>query len=374
MLMDLHRFRAFAPVWVFSALVSLTPNGVAETATATKTKLEQLENKMTVLKQTLHTVHNKQETLNQELSRTEKEITNTTRQLAIIKKNILEKQQQIQVLNQLIETLNHQLVTQRSLLAKHIRARYKIGEHQLMKWPLNQDDPYTINRLLVFYQYIVKARQHTINQVVETQRQLNQNQQKLNQETQKQQLLENQVKQRQKQLNLTKNYHAALIRSIDKDIQNKQNTMKQYQFNRDNLSKLINALHRQSVTKKPYPFFRKRLHFSKPVMTTRNNVEKSNQGLLFLAAEGTPVFAVYPGKIVFSDWLNGYGLLLIVDHGEGYMTLYAHNQSLFKKKGEPVLQGEKIASVGHSGALRENGLYFEVRVGGKAVSPLEWFS
>ena len=99
-----------------------------------------------------------------------------------------------------------------------------------------------------------------------------------------------------------------------------------------------------------------------------------NQGVTFFAKEGEPVVSVYAGKVVFSDWLKGYGLLLIVDHGMGFMTLYAHNQSLFKRKGDPVLQGEQIASIGHSGGLKQNGLYFEVRHRGKAIPPLEWLS
>ena len=82
--------------------------------------------------------------------------------------------------------------------------------------------------------------------------------------------------------------------------------------------------------------------------------------------------AVYSGKVVFSDWLKGYGLLLIIDHGQGFMTLYAHNQTLFKQKGDTVTQGIQIASVGHTGGLKQNGLYFEIRQYGKAIPPLKW--
>jgi septal ring factor EnvC (AmiA/AmiB activator) len=112
----------------------------------------------------------------------------------------------------------------------------------------------------------------------------------------------------------------------------------------------------------------------RPVQNNSNSFEKMNQGLMFFANEGEPVSSVYPGKVVFSDWLRGYGLLLIIDHGNGFMTLYAHNQSLYKHKGDTVHQGESIASVGHSGGILKNGLYFEVRQRGKAVPPLEWLS
>lgn len=344
------------------------------TMAQTKVELKTLENKMTMLEQTLHIVHNKRETLNEELARTEKEIGATVRQLAIIQHNIDEKQQQIQVLKQLIDTLNQQMVTQRALLAKHLRARYKMGEYQPIKWLLNQENPYSIARLLTYYQYVVKTRQHTIQQVIETQARLNQNQDKLKQETERQHLLEDQVKQHQAELTQNRRYHAALLLSLDKDIQNKQHTMADYHHNKTNLSRLIQSLAQQGLSSRHYPLTPIRHHLPKPVNTSPEQIEKLNQGLAFFAAEGTPVSAVSPGTVVFSDWLKGYGLLLIIDHGAGYMTLYAHNQALFKQKGTVVDQGEKIATVGHSGGLKKNGLYFEVRHGGKAIPPLEWLA
>ena len=352
----------------------LAANAGQSTIAQTKMQLKALENNMTVLEQTLYVVHNKREALNQELARTEKEISGTVRQLAIIKHNVNEKKQQIQVLKQLIDTLTQQLTTQRELLAKHIRARYKIGEYQPMKWLLNQENPYAITRLLTYYQYVVKTRQHTIHQVIETQGSLTQNQEKLNQETVKQHLLENQVKQHQVELNQNRRYHAALLLSLDKDIQNKQQTMADYHHNKNNLSHLIQSLAQQGLSTRHYPLTLIRHHLPKPVNTSRGQIGKLNQGIVFFAEEGVPVSAVYPGKVVFSGWLKGYGLLLIIDHGAGYMTLYAHNQALFKLKGTFVDQGEKIATVGHSGGLKKNGLYFEVRHGGKAIPPLAWLS
>jgi len=353
---------------------TLTANADPSNVLNTKTKLKQLENKMILLEQTMHVVHNKQEAVHKEIARTEKEISDTMRQLSIIQHNINEKRQQIQVLKQLIGTLNNQLTTQRELLAKHIRARYKIGEYQPMKWLLNQENPYTISRLLTYYQYVVKSRQKTITEVLETQARLNQNQEKLNQETQQQQLLENQVKQRQLQLTQNKRYHAALVQSLEKDFHSKQQTMQEYQHNKNSLSLLINSLTQQGLTSRHYPLIPLRRHLPKPVRTPPENIKEINQGLIFYATEGTPVSAVYPGKVVFSDWLKGYGLLLIIDHGAGYMTLYAHNQALFRQKGEFIDKGEKIASVGHSGGLQKNGLYFEVRHNGKTISPLKWLS
>ena len=111
-----------------------------------------------------------------------------------------------------------------------------------------------------------------------------------------------------------------------------------------------------------------------PVHVNRKKIDKLNQGLMFFSKEGSSVDSIYAGKVVFSDWLKGYGLLIIIDHGSGYLSLYAHNQSLFKQKGEVVEQGEQIATVGHSGGIKQNGLYFEIRHRGKTISPQQWLS
>ena len=88
--------------------------------------------------------------------------------------------------------------------------------------------------------------------------------------------------------------------------------------------------------------------------------------------EGTDVQAISHGRIAFSDWLRGFGLLIIIDHGDGYMSLYGGNQSLYKEVGDWVGAGEVIASVGNSGGREETGLYFEIRHNGKPTNPLKW--
>ena len=91
-------------------------------------------------------------------------------------------------------------------------------------------------------------------------------------------------------------------------------------------------------------------------------------------AEGSPIHAVAAGQIVYADWLRGYGLLLIVDHGEGLMSLYAFNQSLKKAVGESVDSGDVVASMGSSGGRSKPGLYFGIRKQGQAVDPVGWCS
>ena len=90
------------------------------------------------------------------------------------------------------------------------------------------------------------------------------------------------------------------------------------------------------------------------------------------AVAGSPVQAVYHGRVVFADWLDGMGLLTIIDHGGGFMSLYGHNQDLLKDVGDPVAPGDVIAHVGDSGGQNSAGLYFEIRKDGKPVDPRRW--
>jgi septal ring factor EnvC (AmiA/AmiB activator) len=95
-------------------------------------------------------------------------------------------------------------------------------------------------------------------------------------------------------------------------------------------------------------------------------------GVLIEASQGTPVRAIYRGRVAFADWLPGLGLLLVLDHGDGYMSLYGHNQSLLKEPGDSVSPGETIARIGDTGGQARPALYFEIRAKGEPVNPHDW--
>jgi septal ring factor EnvC (AmiA/AmiB activator) len=96
------------------------------------------------------------------------------------------------------------------------------------------------------------------------------------------------------------------------------------------------------------------------------------KGLFIRAAQGTAVKAIAAGQVVFAEWLRGFGNLIIVDHGEGYMSLYSNNESLYKQVGERVQPGDALATVGNSGGQPDTGLYFEMRHQSRPVNPLLW--
>ncbi|WP_242602431.1 murein hydrolase activator EnvC family protein [Legionella rowbothamii] len=340
----------------------------------TQSQLKQIDVQINNLQQTLTTAHDKRGALNHELSVTAKQISKSVHELITIQKTLDNKRTKITLLQKQVNQLSEQLTAQQQLLANHVRARYQMGEYQPLKWLLNQDDPYKVSRILTYYQYIIKSRQQLIAQVDATRNELTQSKKVLNNELAAAQKLKQELTTNQQQLEKNKNYHTALIKSLNNEIQSKQNKLQEAQKNKNNLARLLKTLAEQSVPQPSIPFnqMRKKLPF--PVQSKKQALRKMNQGVTFFADEGAVVTAVYPGKVVFSNWLKGYGLLIIIDHGQGFMTLYAHNESLFKRKGEPVKQNEQIATVGHSGGIKENGLYFEIRLRGKAIPPLAWLS
>ena len=340
----------------------------------TQTKMKQLDAKINNLRQNLVSAHDKRGVLNKELSGTEKQIGEGINQLRSIQRDMSTKERKINELQKSVTNLNKQLLTQQQLLASHVRARYQMGEYQPLKWLLNQDNPYKVSRILTYYQYTIKSRQQLIDQIDETRKKITENKEILHNELARNQQMQKQITHHQQELQQHKSYHTTLIHSLNHEIQTNQHSLQDFQKDKDNLSRLLKSLTQQSVVQSSKPFAQMRKKLPLPVQTEHRSLQRMNQGVTFFADEGAVVTAVYPGKVVFSDWLKGYGLLLIIDHGQGFMTLYAHNQSLFKHKGQTVDQREQIASVGHSGGIKQNGLYFEIRLRGKAVSPLDWLS
>lgn len=340
----------------------------------TKKKLHQVNSKISILQKTLSRAHDRRALLRKELATTEKEIGKQVNTLHTVQGAIDKQSIQIKTAQDEMNKLSSQLRGQQELLASHIQARYFLGEYQPLKWVINQDEPKKINRLLTYYQYIIQSRQALIKEIGHTQKELQTHKNQLDAALLTQQQLKARIKQSHTKLAEHKQYHQQLISSLDTEILSKKETLSDFEKDKNNLTRLIQILTQKSIAQNAKPFLNMRKKLPYPVRVGKGSLQRMNQGVTFFAAEGTAVTAVYPGKVVFSDWLKGYGLLMIIDHGHGFMTLYAHNQSLFKKKGQSVVQNEQVASIGHTGGIKQNGLYFEIRQRGKAIPPLEWLS
>ncbi len=338
----------------------------------TKSQLKQLNTKISALKKTLAKAHNNHSLLHQELAKTEKKIGEGVSKLHSIHHSIALNHHKINALEQSITDLNKQLTAEQTILAKQVRACYEMGEYQPLKWLLNQDSLQSSNRLLTFYQYLVQSRQAIIAQIAATKSALIKTQNKISQKISLQNTLQTRLHHQQKNLERNKKKSTEIISALDTRIQTSHQRLKNYEINKKNLGQLLFSLVSQADAYNNKPFASARHKLTTPVAIARNAITSLNQGLVFQAPEGTAVRAIYSGKVVFSDWLNGYGLLLIIDHGQGFMSLYAHNQTLLKTKGVMVTPGENIAAVGHSGGSKNNNLYFELRQHGKVVPASSW--
>lgn len=369
-----HLLYVFFLLMVLYTLYAPIVHGENASVNDAKNKLRHLEDKISKLQTEMEKAHDKKSILDRELSNIEKKIGDRTKQSYKLQQDLSKTKERVQELEHETSKLTNRLEEQQQSLAKHIQARYTMGAYQPLKWILNQESPYKISHLLTLYQYLIKARQNLITEIKTIQNELKTKQHELNHELVMKNDLHQKINAEQKKLQQDKAYQSALLKTLNKEIHNQKQALSDYQHDKANLSRLLEALANQSIKQPKYPFAKMRHQLPRPVQVAKKDMKTINQGVLFLAKEGTAVEAIYPGKVVFSDWLKGYGLIIIIDHGGGFMSLYAHNQSLFKNTGELVHQGEQIAVIGHSGGLKENGLYFEVRHRGKAIPPFEWLS
>lgn len=346
----------------------------SSSVTHAQTQIQALDKQIGHLEKTLQTQDQEKKHLLDTLANTDKKISQTWQDLNQTQQKIINNQKKIDLLQSKLSSQEKELKQQEAQLASHIRTRYQMNQYQPLKWLLNQEKPEHYSRILTLYQYLIQSRLTLISQIKNSKKELSKNQNLLENELNTQRHLQQTLSKQHESLAITKNREHDLIEHLEQDLANKKQKLIEIKKNKANLSQLLKQLAAQSVAKPRYPITQMRRKLPRPITNPLASTKRQGQGIKFITKEGDVVHAVYPGKIVFSDWLNGYGLLIIIDHGQGFMSLYAHNQSLYKRKGEAVSQNEQIASVGHSGGNRENGLYFEIRQGGKAVSPLEWLS
>ena len=200
------------------------------------------------------------------------------------------------------------------------------------------------------------------------------------------QLVQKRTKQKD-QLTRHRGNRKRLLARLEKDIDNQQLTLQELESSRGRIEQLLMSLGElladipsEPDAQKPFGSLRGKLpwpvrgSFSARFGTSRHQGDLKWHGVVINSAYGTPVRAVSHGRVAFADWLQGFGFITIIDHDDGYMTLYGHNQALYKQSGDWVEAGEVIATVGDSGGQTDSGLYFEIRYQGKPVNPDRWCS
>jgi septal ring factor EnvC (AmiA/AmiB activator) len=274
----------------------------------------------------------------------------------------------------------------RTALAGQIRAAHMIGQEEPLKLLLNQRDPAQTGRVLTYYQYFGRARASQIAAINSHIAELSTLDAALAEEEARLLALEEQRKGELSKLQSARERRGRALVTLEAESKNRARELERLKDQQGGLEKLVRELRRALERIDKFPtdskdaFAKLRGKLAWPVAgrliasfgQTRAGGVKWD-GVLLAGSQGSAVHAVYHGRVVYADWLSGLGLLTIVDHGDGYLSLYGHNERLYKEVGERVTAGDTIATVGDSGGRSTPALYFEIRRAGKPVDPRPWF-
>jgi septal ring factor EnvC (AmiA/AmiB activator) len=272
---------------------------------------------------------------------------------------------------------------ERGALAGQLRAAYLIGQQEPLKLLLNQRDPARAGRMFVYYSYFGRARADEIHTIEGNVARLDQLDTELATEDAKLAELEKQQRTELADVEQARERRTVVLANLEAESHTHERNLEKLRSQQSGLEKLLKQL-REAMAKYPVEgndaFAHLRGKLAWPVsghLVARFGETRAGgvkwDGVLVATERGAPVRAVYQGRVIYADWLPGLGLLTIVDHGDGYMSLYGHNERLYKAVGEKVSAGDPIASAGDSGGSNRPELYFEIRKGGKPLDPRPWF-
>ena len=325
------------------------------------------------------------DTLAKQLKAVEERIGGLDRSLRRIEADLEDRTHKLAALKERASGLQESVAVQRDHLARQIRASYAAGRQEFVKILLNQEDPASVGRVMAYYDYLNRARSERIRGLTRTLAELKQVRERISAEAEQLEALREKQLAEQGDLKRTKASRDKVLARVKGELTDNEHRLAKMLADKKELEALIQVLSEalddipaEPGNRKPFPSLKGRLHWPiKGRLALRYGARRRpgdlpSQGVTIAATEGAPVRAVSYGRVAFADWLRGYGMLIIVDHGDGYMSLYGHNQSLYKETGDWIEPGEVIASVGSSGGYDRNGLYFEIRKNGHPVNPIRW--
>jgi septal ring factor EnvC (AmiA/AmiB activator) len=387
------RHRVPASRTVVLVLTLLLTGSIAAPALAAKdadvrakaAQLDKLRKRIGALKEELKDVRGTRDARQAALERTDKAISGLTAELRNTRARVSDAEQRLAVLEQEQQVERRKLAAMRAQLKQEMRASYMAGRQERVKLLLNQEDPAAVARMLIYQGYFTRERTERIQDFHATLARLGDREQVL---LERRTTLEALYREQQDQSGALSGEQARqhqLLVEIEKQLGDKTAELKSLQQDEQRLGKLVEKLRRALLDvplgelDKPLKSLKGKLTWPVTGRVTRNYGEKlgvgdaRSRGLMIATHADTDVHAIAKGRVAFADWLRGFGLLMIIEHGDGYMSLYGRNNSLYKGVGEWVERGEVIAAAGNSGGQRKSALYLELRKNGRPVDPRSWF-
>lgn len=354
--------------------------------TVSPEQIEELKDQIADIDDWLKDAEQDRGELEQTLANTEREIGRLKRERRDLRRKAANQQQALDKLKARSDELEQELNAKREALKAQIRAAWMAGDAPAVKVLLNEIDPQKLSRIMTYHEYL---SQHTVTQLEAFHRTLNELKETREQTVAAQIELkqtEASVAERQANLESKRKDRERTLALLESDISTKKNQRQDLVADRERLEKLLKeveaAIAEIPTPKESQPFSTLRAKLPWPTHgkvligfgESLHNGRLRHHGLLIATKPEAEIKAVHYGRVVFANWLRGFGLLTIIDHGDGYMSLYGRNSSLLKSPGDWVKAGETIAIAGESGKDSRSQLYFEIRHDGKPQNPTRWLA
>ena len=372
--------------------------GINSTHASPQEELNNLRKQISELLKELEETSESQSEATDELREAERAISNSKRRLAELSAQHHAADQTLESLQQQSQQLEKDIQKQQAMLSKLLYQQYLGGKQEYFKLLLNNHDPDQTAREMRYYEYIARSRSTWLNMLRTNLAQLDDVIQLTQQKSEEIAALQEEENAQKKTLENDKLARQHVISQFAQQLKQQRHEIGRLQRDENRLTQLVAKLAKMLTRQKSKgvfnndklpdnrfdgkPFEQLKGKLSLPVMGTvvnkfgsaRSDSTVSWKGLQLRAASGQPVKSVAAGRVVFADWLRGFGNLLIVDHGKGYMSLYGNNETLFKQVGDILHGGDTIAAVGNSGGNEDYGVYFELRHRGEPIDPIKWIA
>lgn len=350
----------------------------------TRAKLEQLQGQIEQLNSELSSAKTRREELLGQLREAEVALGRLQTQIAETRSAIADTENRLAALEQRQAELEARRRAQQARIASELETAWKMGRQEQLKVLFNQEDPHTVARAMAYYRYFFDARNELIEEFRATLGELAEVREGIEDNRARLGARREELEQQHAELDAGRREREQAAASLAESIAAKGDELAQLEKDREELEQLLETIQRAVIDMQlpdnyqsfadargamPWPVAGEP---SNRFGRARNTGGMRWQGVNIPAEAGTTVHAIHHGRVVYADWFRGSGLLLIIDHGDGYMSLYAHNQSLLREVGEWVQAGTPVGTVGASGGLDRPALYFEVRHKGKPVDPGDW--
>ncbi len=350
-----------------------------------KKKLSTIQSVLDKLKTNIFTHKKLELEHHSEIVQMDEEIKLKNNALDRLQHEITQREEKLKTLDKAQETINQHLEKQQEILAKQLRMMVGLQQNNTLKMLFNLQTPQALDRLLRYFPFLKSYYIHSIQDTSSHLAELQKN--KIAIEEEKVALTQLIIKQKKEiaAVQLLKNKRLALLETIQNQIAVDQKKLRLIQAEEQNLSERLKVLD-QTLSQLPPPgpawrsFSGSKGRLTFPILGPKAELIKASlpstsagNPVMINAEPGQEVRSIYYGRVVFAETLRGFGLLLIIDHGGGYMSLYGHNQELYKKVGDLVQAGQLIGRVTQASELENSSLYFEIRKNGKPINLVGWF-